>query len=60
MLTVIIRGFSNFNGAVMFAILLGNMFSPIMEHYMRAHKQWKRERAKMAEKRAEQEAAKEP
>ena len=45
-LTVIIRGFSNFNGAVMFAILLGNMFSPIMEYYLRAYKQWQRERAK--------------
>ncbi len=56
-LTVIIRAFSNFNGAVMFAILIGNMFNPIMEHYMRAHKQWKRERAKLAAKRVEQEGA---
>jgi len=45
-LTVVIRGFSNFNGAVMFAILLGNMFNPIMEYYMRAYRQWKRGRAR--------------
>ncbi|MFW6189735.1 MAG: RnfABCDGE type electron transport complex subunit D [Planctomycetota bacterium] len=44
-LTVIIRGFSNWYEGVMFAILIGNMFNPIMEHYLRRYKSWRRERA---------------
>lgn len=31
-LTVVIRNFSIFNGGLMFAILIGNMFAPIMDH----------------------------
>ncbi|MHC5035013.1 MAG: RnfABCDGE type electron transport complex subunit D, partial [Planctomycetota bacterium] len=38
-LTVIIRGFSNFSGGVMFAILLMNMLAPTIDYYVRAIKQ---------------------
>jgi Na+-transporting NADH:ubiquinone oxidoreductase subunit B len=44
-LTVVIRGFSNFPGGVMFAILMGNMFNPAMDHYIRQFKRARRERA---------------
>jgi Na+-transporting NADH:ubiquinone oxidoreductase subunit B len=37
--TVIIMNFSIFNGGMMFAILLGNMFAPILDHAARA---WQR------------------
>ncbi|MHC4480217.1 MAG: RnfABCDGE type electron transport complex subunit D [Planctomycetota bacterium] len=33
--TVVIRGYSNFSGGVMFAILLMNMFNPAVDHYIR-------------------------
>ena len=36
--TVIIRNFSIFNGGLMFSILLGNMFAPIMDEIVRALK----------------------
>ena len=32
----IIRNFSIFNGGLMFAILLGNMFAPIIDHAVRS------------------------
>jgi Na+-transporting NADH:ubiquinone oxidoreductase subunit B len=35
-LTVVIRGFANFSGGVMFAVLLVNTFSPIIDHAVRA------------------------
>ena len=36
--TLIIRNFSIFNGGLMFAILIGNMFGPILDHAARAMK----------------------
>ncbi|MFC1462287.1 RnfABCDGE type electron transport complex subunit D [Verrucomicrobiota bacterium] len=35
---VVIRNFSIFNGGLMFAILLGNMFAPIIDHAVKARK----------------------
>lgn len=46
LLSVVIRGFSNWPEGVMFAILIGNMFNPIMEHYLRRYRGWRRERQK--------------
>jgi Na+-transporting NADH:ubiquinone oxidoreductase subunit B len=40
--TVVIRNFSIFNGGLMFSILLGNMFAPIIDHTVRAYKGGKR------------------
>ena len=40
--TLIIRNFSIFNGGLMFSILLGNMFAPILDHAARA---WQRRAA---------------
>lgn len=37
--TVIIRNFSIFNGGLMFSILIGNMFAPILDHTVR---EWKK------------------
>jgi Na+-transporting NADH:ubiquinone oxidoreductase subunit B len=37
-LTVIIRNFSIFNGGLMFSVLIGNMFAPILDYAVRAHK----------------------
>jgi Na+-transporting NADH:ubiquinone oxidoreductase subunit B len=34
----IIRNFSIFNGGLMFSILIGNMFAPILDYAVRAHK----------------------
>lgn len=34
--TLIIRNFSIFNGGMMFAIMLGNMFAPIIDHAVKA------------------------
>ncbi|MCU0917089.1 MAG: RnfABCDGE type electron transport complex subunit D [Planctomycetes bacterium] len=34
--SVVIRNFSIFNGGLMFAILIGNMFAPILDHSVRA------------------------
>jgi Na+-transporting NADH:ubiquinone oxidoreductase subunit B len=34
--TVVIRNFSIFNGGLMFSILIGNMFAPILDHSVRA------------------------
>ncbi len=39
--TVVIRNFSIFNGGLMFSILLGNMFAPIMDYGVTAWKQRK-------------------
>jgi Na+-transporting NADH:ubiquinone oxidoreductase subunit B len=36
--TVIIRNFSIFNGGLMFSILIGNMFAPILDKIVRAYK----------------------
>ncbi|MBN1556814.1 MAG: RnfABCDGE type electron transport complex subunit D [Lentisphaerae bacterium] len=37
--TVVIRNFSIFNGGLMFSILIGNMFAPIIDHAVRARGQ---------------------
>jgi Na+-transporting NADH:ubiquinone oxidoreductase subunit B len=34
--TVVIRNFSVFNGGLMFSILIGNMFAPILDYAVRA------------------------
>jgi len=34
----IIRNFSIFNGGLMFSILLGNMFAPILDHFVKTYK----------------------
>ncbi|HQQ05199.1 MAG TPA: RnfABCDGE type electron transport complex subunit D, partial [Kiritimatiellia bacterium] len=36
--TLIIRNFSIFNGGLMFSILIGNMFGPILDHAAKALK----------------------
>jgi len=36
--TTVIRNFSIFNGGLMFAILIGNMFAPFLDHCVRAYK----------------------
>jgi len=42
--TVVIRNYSIFNGGLMFSILLGNMFAPIMDSYVRIHEKSKKAR----------------
>ncbi|MGE5294645.1 MAG: RnfABCDGE type electron transport complex subunit D [Solirubrobacterales bacterium] len=48
--SVVIRNFSIFNGGLMFSILIGNMFAPIIDYAVRAHA------AAAAGKRTEKEA----
>lgn len=36
--TAVIRNFSIWSGGVMFAILLGNMFAPILDYYIKQAK----------------------
>ena len=48
-LTVIIRGYSNFSGGVMFAILLMNTFNPTIDSAVRAVKKARRARAQVEE-----------
>ena len=43
--TVIIRGFALFAGGVMFAILIGNTFAPIIDEAVNAYKKHKKEKA---------------
>lgn len=43
--TVIIRGFALFAGGVMFAILIGNTFAPIIDEAVNAYKKNKKEKA---------------
>lgn len=45
LITVIIRGFALFSGGVMFAILIGNTFAPIIDY---AFNKWKENRKKEA------------
>jgi Na+-transporting NADH:ubiquinone oxidoreductase subunit B len=40
---VVIRNFSIFNGGLMFAILIGNMFAPILDYSVRAYKNRKKQ-----------------
>jgi len=44
--TVVIRNFSIFNGGLMFSILLGNMFAPILDYAVKA---WKGRKATAGE-----------
>ena len=50
-LAVVIRNFSIFNGGLMFAILLGNMFAPIIDHAAAAGS--RKKRVPSSESRAE-------
>ena len=43
--TVVIRNFSIFNGGLMFSILIGNMFAPILDYAVKAHVARKKARA---------------
>jgi len=43
--TVVIRNFSIFNGGLMFAILIGNMFAPILDYAVKARAAQKKARA---------------
>jgi Na+-transporting NADH:ubiquinone oxidoreductase subunit B len=43
--TVVIRNFSIFNGGLMFSILIGNMFAPILDYAVKAHQDRKKARA---------------
>lgn len=51
--TLVIRNFSIFNGGLMFAILLGNMFGPIIDYAVKA----RQERKKAGHNAADAEAA---
>ncbi len=44
--TTVIRNFSVFNGGLMFSILLGNMFAPIMDYGVRQYRQKKKAEGK--------------
>lgn len=46
--TVVIRNFSIFNGGLMFAILLGNMFAPITDYWVKAYQDRKKAKLKEA------------
>lgn len=43
-ITVIIRGFALFAGGVMFAILIGNSFAPLIDEGVKYYKKWKSEK----------------
>jgi Na+-transporting NADH:ubiquinone oxidoreductase subunit B len=47
--TLVIRNWSIFNGGLMFAILLGNMFAPLLDHAVKTYKQRKTAGAGSAE-----------
>jgi len=47
--TLVIRNFSVFNGGLMFAILLGNMFAPIMDYGVKAWQDRNKSKAVAAE-----------
>ena len=48
-LTVVIRGFSNFAGGIMFAILFMNIFNPIIDHCVGEAKRLRQDRAERAQ-----------
>lgn len=50
--TAVIRTFSIFNGGLMFSILLGNMFAPILDHLVRENKKRNRLKAQMKQEGA--------
>lgn len=43
--TVVIRNFSIFNGGLMFSILLGNMFAPILDYAVDSYNKMKKQKA---------------
>jgi Na+-transporting NADH:ubiquinone oxidoreductase subunit B len=43
--TTVIRNFSIFNGGLMFSILIGNMFSPILDYAVRSYKSGQKRKA---------------
>jgi Na+-transporting NADH:ubiquinone oxidoreductase subunit B len=43
--TTVIRNFSIFNGGLMFSILIGNMFAPILDYGVKAYEARKKARA---------------
>lgn len=45
---VIIRGFALFSGGMMFAVLIGNTFAPIVDYIVNKNKKKKREQEKLA------------
>jgi Na+-transporting NADH:ubiquinone oxidoreductase subunit B len=53
--TMTIRNFSIFNGGLMFSILLGNMFAPIIDHTVTEHKKAKKASSREARKSGEKE-----
>ena len=44
--TTVIRNFSIFNGGLMFSILIGNMFAPILDYTVRSYRSGKQEKVK--------------
>jgi Na+-transporting NADH:ubiquinone oxidoreductase subunit B len=44
--TTVIRNFSIFNGGLMFSILIGNMFAPILDYAVRSYRPERRKEAK--------------
>jgi Na+-transporting NADH:ubiquinone oxidoreductase subunit B len=46
--TLVIRNFSIFNGGLMFSILLGNMFAPILDYAVKARQDQKKAKAAKA------------
>jgi Na+-transporting NADH:ubiquinone oxidoreductase subunit B len=45
----VIRNFSIFNGGLMFSILLGNMFAPILDYAVKAYQDKQKEKLKAKE-----------
>jgi Na+-transporting NADH:ubiquinone oxidoreductase subunit B len=43
--TVVIRNFSIFNGGLMFSILIGNMFAPILDYAVKSYKSGQKKKA---------------
>ena len=47
--TLVIRNFSIFNGGLMFSILLGNMFAPILDYAVKAYQDKQKAKLKAKE-----------
>ena len=47
--TLVIRNFSIFNGGLMFSVLLGNMFAPILDYAVKAYQDKQKEKLKAKE-----------
>jgi Na+-transporting NADH:ubiquinone oxidoreductase subunit B len=47
--TLVIRNFSIFNGGLMFSILLGNMFAPILDVAVKTYKEKQKAKSKAKE-----------